>query len=308
MALVTSPLTMRRICDGDFGRQPYCIEVELPMPNRTHNTRGAVYEMWKRTWRKASYLHLIWRRTLHETCQGKHVVDVGASVGPYALYFASRGCHVVAVEPDWRSFGHLSSGRNASRLGARMRLIHAAISATPRNSSTLRLNNLDYGETHLISAMGRFVKATTHRWMRTTVPALDLASVLGGLHRVDLLKIDVSGSELSVVCSARTMLSTGRVRNVLVTVDWNALSTFQGRFLRAQLEGSGFRMAPAHRAPQNWNWDDFFGHRSVGTVMYEWTESNAVRSCAASCSCYPLSRFDRSLLRPPSAAKGAAKG
>jgi len=219
-------------------------------------------------------------------------VDVGASVGPYALYFASRGCRVIAVEPDFRSFAHLQNGIQATRLGARVVPIHASVSATVRSNSTLRFNSLDYGESHLIAAMGRFFRAASSaRWMRTTVKSVDLATILARFPQVDLLKVDVSGSEFSVICSGRTELASGKVRNLLVTADWNALSTFQGRFLRAQIEGSGFRMAPGHRAIQAWSWDDFFARRSVGYPLYEWTRKEAVKSCSTSCSCYPNLRM-----------------
>ena len=287
-------VTRTRVCDGDFGRRPYCVEVEVPTPNATHNTRGALHEIWRRTWRKADYLHLIWRRVLKESCGGKYVVDIGASVGPYALYFASRGCRVIAVDPDFRSFGHFTKGIEASRLGARIVPIHASISATVRSNSTLRFNSLDYGESHLITAMGRFSRAASSaRWMRTNVPSVDLATILARFPRVDLLKVDVSGSEFSVICSGRTELASGKVRNLLVTADWNTLSTFQGRFLRAQIEGSGFRLAPGHRAIQSWSWDDFFARKSVGYPLYEWTQKEAVKSCSSSCSCFPTPRVGR---------------
>ena len=284
-------LTLAKVCDGDFGRRPSCVEVQVPTPNLTHNTRGALYEIWRRTWRKSNYLHLIWRRVLQESCRGKYVVDVGASVGPYALYFASRGCRVTAVEPDFRSFGHLQNGIQEARLGARITAIQASVSATVRSNSTLRFNALDYGESHLIAAMGRFSRAASSaRWMRTSVQSVGLATTLARFPQVDLLKVDVSGSEFSVICSGRTELASGKVRNLLVTVDWNALSTFQGRFLRAQIEGSGFRLAPGHRAIQTWSWDNFFARNAVGYPLYEWTRKEAVKSCSSSCSCYPTLR------------------
>ncbi|MBE36426.1 MAG: hypothetical protein CMI16_12865 [Opitutaceae bacterium] len=281
-----------RVCDGDFGRPPFCVDVQVPTPNLTHNTRGALHDIWRGVWHRGSYLHLLWRRVMQESCKGKYVVDIGASVGPYAMYFASRGCQVIAVEPDFRSFKHLRNGIEAARIGARIKPIHAAVSAAARGNSTMRFNSLDYGESHLIAAMGRFSRAASHaRWMRTTVKAIDLATILSRLPRVDLLKVDASGSEFSVVCSGRGELANGKVRNLLVTADWNALSSFQGRFLRAQIESSGFRLAPDHRSVQTWSWNDFFARKSVGYPLYEWTRAEAVKSCAASCSCYPSSRM-----------------
>ena len=256
----------RTICDGDFGRAPHCVNVLVPRPNSTDSHQGEVFKIWQRTWFEERHIHNLWRRTFAESCRAKQVVDIGASVGPYALYFASRGCGVLAVEPDWR-LAHLM------RLAAReqklwLTISHTVISPTPRLNATLRWGHTDWSASHTVTSLARVPRPVSSTWSRVVVPTLSLDDLLERFSSVHLLKVEVSGSEFSVLCSGRHMLSAGRAKALLLTVDYHIISSSHGRLLRLQVEASGFRVAPSYRSISSWNWSSFFACFSGAHFVY----------------------------------------
>lgn len=127
---------------------------------------------------------------------GARVLDLGAHLGSFALVAAARGCHVVAVEACPRNAELLRA--SAARNGfAQLQVVHAAVS--------------DHGGTLEFCAAGPFglVHVPAVHAPRTTVRAVTVDDLLAevGWPRVDLLKMDVEGSEVAAVRGMPRLLS-----------------------------------------------------------------------------------------------------
>lgn len=130
------------------------------------------------------------------------IIDAGANIGVAAAWFLGRfpGAHLHCFEPSSVNFAYLSANVGSV---ADVRVTRAALGAD-RGEATLRLaaHGAMHSTSHGESAFGT-----------ESVPCLALADYLetAGISRVDLLKLDVEGSELDVLRGLRGRLADVRV-------------------------------------------------------------------------------------------------
>jgi FkbM family methyltransferase len=122
------------------------------------------------------------------------IIDAGANIGMATLYFAHRypGAHVVAIEPEPRNFEMLK--RNCEGL-TNITLMKAALWS---EVCELRIANREAEEwAFSVTAQCRQSRSSD------TVPGITIDRILHHRRadRVDLLKIDIEGSELKLFSS-----------------------------------------------------------------------------------------------------------
>jgi FkbM family methyltransferase len=141
---------------------------------------------------------------------GMVFIDVGANDGYYTMFAARRvGGHgrVVAVEPSRRECAHLS--RNLYGNGIRgVVVVPAALAALPGSGELKLAHGFHSGH----NSLGRFAHDDVAVAATETVRVDTLDNIVKGLQlqRVDFVKIDVEGAELSVVKGAHRTLSSLR--------------------------------------------------------------------------------------------------
>jgi FkbM family methyltransferase len=135
-------------------------------------------------------------------------LDVGAWVGPTALYAAALGATVVALEADPVAFAALEGNVAANpRLGARMTLIHAAAAPSP---GTVQLG----APRKLGDSMGSTLLAGRTE-QGFSAPAMTPAMIAAVLPDAPLvLKIDIEGGEYALLPALDPLLP--RLRLALV--------------------------------------------------------------------------------------------
>lgn len=159
----------------------------------------------------ALYLGLYERTTERRLAEfarpGMTVVDVGANIGAHTLPLAravGSGGRVIAVEPTAAAFERLCRNRDLNpELAPRVVAVQAALgtpdgSLRPSYYSAWPLDGA--GATHPVHLGAE--RATANARFSTLD---DLVASLG-VERVDLVKIDVDGSELEVLDGARRMV------------------------------------------------------------------------------------------------------
>jgi FkbM family methyltransferase len=127
-------------------------------------------------------------------------VDVGAWIGPLALYAARRARRVYCIEPDYVAYQHLLEN---------IRLNHA-VNVLPFNLALAA----ERGIRRMAPVEGRL--GSTHTSMivpGNPMEAIDVCCLrwkdwleLAGMPRVDLLKIDIEGGEFELLPSMREYL------------------------------------------------------------------------------------------------------
>lgn len=193
------------------------------------------------------------------TGPGALFLDVGAWIGPTALFAAAGGAEVVALEPDPVAAALFRANLALNPdLAPRVRLVEAVLS--PRE-----------GTARLAADRGRGGKSTSsvlHRnpsvvWERPAVTPAGLAGTLGEGRRV-VLKIDVEGGEYPLAGSLRPL--TARADAVLLSLHPRvALAGLGGLArLRARLallraghrlrrDFAGLRARPLAGGPGRWD-------------------------------------------------------
>lgn len=138
----------------------------------------------------------------------KLIIDCGAYVGYSCVYFLDRFPHakVIAVEPD--AANAESCRKNVAPYGDRCKVIHAAVWGHPGKLSlerrTLR-DGLDWATSVRESKPGE----------HGDVDAVDIVSLAGPEGSIDLLKVDIEGSEVRVF-GASSAAWLPRVREIII--------------------------------------------------------------------------------------------
>eukprot|EP00879_Flechtneria_rotunda_P018331 GHRR01019228.1.p1 GENE.GHRR01019228.1~~GHRR01019228.1.p1 ORF type:complete len:561 (+),score=158.07 GHRR01019228.1:121-1683(+) len=146
------------------------------------------------------------------------VADVGANFGWFSLLAATLGCRVIAWEPvpQFRAFFSYNLARNNL---AHMVTVRPTVVADPPGSKQVVLvpkkgiwgtasiagANLDQSE----------LSSTTTPLQRVEVNAESLDLLLAGQH-IKLMKVDVEGYEPSVLSTAKGLLASGAIDNIVL--------------------------------------------------------------------------------------------
>jgi FkbM family methyltransferase len=142
---------------------------------------------------------------------GDTVVDCGANIGCFALYMSSLapGIRLFCFEPGAKTFERLQFNIAANRLQNQVAAFRAAI-----------WDREAIQELRLVSVSGDasiFTRPDHPTLSTQLVPCISLPKAFSkyGVEEVDLLKIDVEGSELEILRGASD-LDWGRVRRVVM--------------------------------------------------------------------------------------------
>ena len=248
---------VRRVCDAE---RSACFDAALIHPR--DDTTGIVAqgpsgEAYTNNWGEHLYLSPLFRYALNGTCYHadgtrKTVVDVGANIGLYGLYFAIRGCVVHAVEPLPINGDHIELSIRINGLQDRFFLHRFAISTSDGGSVLMRTskNGADTGTAHVVrdtatveKANGYFRNEHADKWQEERVALARLDSLLLRVGRIEWLKIDVEGMELPSLCSARTLLTPDRVQHIGLEINWDTTADTEVHAIRHIMKQNGYRRA-----------------------------------------------------------------
>ncbi len=163
---------------------------------------------------------------------GMVVLDLGGHIGTITLAAAARGCRVITVEASPQNFAALSKSVEINGFD-NVTLVHAAVSDAP---GTLEFSaHGPWG--HVYSAMTNMPTVS--------VRAVTVEQILDelGIDHVDLIKIDVEGSEIRAVQGMRKLLASPDAPPVFYECNGHTLRFFDHttQELRGALADLGFQ-------------------------------------------------------------------
>jgi FkbM family methyltransferase len=122
---------------------------------------------------------------------GDVFIDVGANIGIYSILAASRGAHVVAIEPHPQICAELMENLSLNSLERAVHVVSCAAGERPTSVPFGRAYPDNGGSSRQVPAQASAL----------LVPVMPLAGILATLavEEVRLIKIDVEGAELEVV-------------------------------------------------------------------------------------------------------------
>ena len=151
------------------------------------------------------------------------VLDVGAWAGPLALFAASLGAEVHAIEPDPEVYGALvTNGGLNPQLRHPLRTYPLAIA--PANGVQPLFARSAYGQssTSLLHRVHDGVMSASCDAVTFTEFARQ-----AGLERVDLLKIDIEGGEFQILGDLTRFIASHQVRSVYLSLHFGHLREAQ---------------------------------------------------------------------------------
>jgi FkbM family methyltransferase len=165
---------------------------------------------------------------------GQRVLDLGAHIGTFSLAAAARNCQVLAVEASPRNAALLQESAVRNRF-ANLRVVNVAVSDRPGT-----VDFCPYGP------FGH-VRTTLMNLNLSSIPvrAIPVDALLGevGWDTVDLIKMDVEGSEIAALRGMKHLLTRGKAP--LLVYECNAATLrFYGqtpRQLKEAVEEFGYR-------------------------------------------------------------------
>jgi FkbM family methyltransferase len=180
-------------------------------------------------WRRSSAPHFDLLRRLVRP--GSRVLDLGAHIGTFTLAAASMGCEVLAVEaaPENAELLRASVEHNGF---THVRIVQAV--ASDRNGMVSFSCHGPFG--HVFTAATNMPSEE--------VPAVRVDDLLAeaGWDRVDLVKLDVEGSEIAALDGMANLLQSADAPPIIYESNAHTLG-FYGRTpeeLRARLEAFGY--------------------------------------------------------------------
>jgi len=130
--------------------------------------------------------------------------DVGANIGWYTTLFAqhcpSGQCH--AFEPEPNVFVQLAENCALNGIAERVTLNNIGVSDVSGPATLYRFPNLSHGHSSMSFAVAPGARATACQ-----LTTLDRYCAEGRIDRVDLIKVDVEGAELSVLRGATQLFA-----------------------------------------------------------------------------------------------------
>jgi len=140
----------------------------------------------------------------------KFIVDAGADIGVFSVWAARRLPHarIVAIEPHPETFASLQHNVDVNRLGSRVQAAQVALSAEG-GVREIRSG----GESQRRSLIPRDRSGSENETVE--VPSLTIAELMERYHlaEIDLLKMDIEGSEWEVLLSTPTSVLR-RIRRI----------------------------------------------------------------------------------------------
>lgn len=140
--------------------------------------------------------------------------DIGANIGLYSLYAASKGVNVFSFEPDSQNYAILNRNIFLNKFDKRIQALNLALSNKMTVTKIMLSRFMGGYSLHQIDP-SKQVKSE----FQQGIVVMDLDSVCPMLEVwPDHLKIDVDGNELNILLGAKSLLSSGKVKSILIEV------------------------------------------------------------------------------------------
>ena len=178
---------------------------------------------------------------------GDGLLDIGANVGVYSLYAASRGINVVALEPDALNYALLNLNIRLNNFG---KLIMPYPIAAHDETKFSSFNISSYGWGGALNSFDNSLDFKGNAYQPVHVQGVYGISLDDLLPQINFkpahIKIDVDGNENLILRGAFNSLRCGGLRSVLVELDEARSDYVESIRL---IEQAGFRLQEKAHAP-----------------------------------------------------------
>jgi FkbM family methyltransferase len=230
---------------------------------RYQTREGIVFKMRRDVWDSAILMETWWLKEYHRHLKhlGRNpvVVDIGAHMGDFSLFIASKipGSKVFALEPNPQNFDLLAENIELNSLGKRVIPIRLAVA--PQSGKKIRIfchpDNLGM---HAQGAYFKHFGVEAESFFDAETISLEDVLRKNRIKKCDLLKIDCEGCEYPIFESVSDVVLAA-IKNI--SLEYHRGGDIEK--LRRRLEGAGFRTKFEQATPVV----------NVAPLLYAWRES-----------------------------------
>jgi FkbM family methyltransferase len=201
--------------------------------------------------------------SLYQCIQYDYVIDIGANIGLTTIFFAQQALHVVAFEPNRDSFDLMVDNLESNEI----------VNVSPLNlgcgsqQMTAKLVKYSQNRSSDFILVNDFIPHSDYDAESIDIIDLDYFVSKQKLDKIDLIKIDVEGYELSVLAGA---VETLRIFQPVVILEMNSfcLNVLESIALPTFIK-SLKRIFPYLFAIDGLSFLDLHSDNDVYHVMYE---------------------------------------
>lgn len=157
---------------------------------------------------------------------GKLFIDIGAHIGTYSLQYASRGFDVVAFEATSITYEALCLGIKINNFSSRVCAHNIALSRLHGVAEIRSVSN-DGGGNSILNLSSHTNPISRERIDSESLDSFDLKNI-------GLIKIDVEGAELDVICGALRTLERSDYPDIIFE-SWRPSRMSEAAKLRSEL-------------------------------------------------------------------------
>ncbi len=143
-------------------------------------------------------------------------IDIGAYIGVITLAMEQFGAdnHTVhSFEADDLNFDHLET--NVANVASRKVVSHN-VAISDHSGTTMFTRNRDHGTNHL--GVPSEQEGESETVYEVSVDSLDNFAASNDIQMIDVVKIDVEGSDIKVLRGAKNLLSSGRIKALVIEI------------------------------------------------------------------------------------------
>lgn len=165
------------------------------------------------------------------------VFDIGANIGAFSIYAAKSARRIFAFEPESENYAQLQKNIALNR-ATNIEIYKKAIGAT-HGKALLYRATANTGATSLVSKVSRDTEVVD-------VITLEEAMRIGGVERIDLLKMDIEGAEYQIF---ETVSDEVLSRIDAIEIETHPVPGKNKKDIAQRLERSGFTVATRRTSP-----------------------------------------------------------
>lgn len=159
------------------------------------------------------------------------ILDIGANIGMTSMYFSQFASHVYSLEPSKKHSETFLKNMKDNNI-ENVTLIQKALS---HKNGTAKFyhpeNQTMYSLNERVNVTGEFEEVTTI--------TLDQLLIETKLNHIDLMKIDVEGAELEILCSEGFAKVADKID--VIVGEWHSFSNANVNIMIASLRDKGYK-------------------------------------------------------------------